>query len=95
MFTSQQITPELIELATAILQAAKPVEPKPETEKEVDDWVRLKDYPKINQNYTYPQIKWLARNRKINGLNDAIRKPSKELFISHKRFIEWLDKHEG
>ena len=56
----------------------------------IDMWVLLESFPDKYSQFSINQLRWLLRHRTTNGLDKAVRKIGKRLYIHEVLFNEWI-----
>jgi hypothetical protein len=59
----------------------------------VDNWLPLAVFTDKYPQFNLGQLRWLLRNRDHNGLDVAIRKIGKRIYIHDQLFADWLMKN--
>jgi hypothetical protein len=57
---------------------------------DVDRWKPLERFVKEHDQFQLTQLRWLLRDRKGNGLDKAVRKIGKRIYIHDQLFAEWM-----
>ena len=57
---------------------------------DVDRWKPLERFVKEHDQFQLGQLRWLLRDRKGNGLDKAVRKIGKRIYIHDQLFAEWM-----
>lgn len=60
------------------------------TNSSLDDWQKLSDFLKQNQQFTESQMRWLLLKREFNSLDKCTRKIGKCIYISTSGFNRWI-----
>jgi len=57
---------------------------------DVDLWKPLDRFVDAHDQFQLNQLRWLLRDRKSNGLDKAVRKIGKRIYIHDQLFAEWM-----
>lgn len=60
---------------------------------DVDRWKPLEKFVDEHDQFKLSQLRWLLRNCKGNGLEKAVRKIGKRIYIHDQLFAEWMMKN--
>jgi ribosomal 50S subunit-associated protein YjgA (DUF615 family) len=59
----------------------------------IDEWLTIYAFIDKHPQFHLGQLRWLLRNRRENGLNKAIRKIGRNLYLNETLFSEWIFNH--
>ena len=62
---------------------------------DVDRWKPLERFVKEHDQFQLSQLRWLLRDRKSNGLDKAVRKIGKRIYIHDQLFGVWMLERTG
>ena len=57
---------------------------------DLDSWKPLSDFLQTHPQFHENQMRWLLRHRKQNGLENAIRKIGRSLYVHEGIFADWI-----
>jgi hypothetical protein len=57
---------------------------------DLDRWKPLDRFVEEHDQFRLSQLRWLLRDRKGNGLDRAVRKIGKRIYIHDELFAEWM-----
>lgn len=57
---------------------------------DVDRWKTLNRFVEDHDQFQLSQLRWLLRDREGNGLDKAVRKIGKRIYIHDQLFAEWM-----
>ena len=61
----------------------------------VDLWKPLERFVEEHDQFQLSQLRWLLRDRKGNGLDKAVRKIGKRIYIHDQLFAQWMLERTG
>lgn len=62
---------------------------------DVDLWKTLERFAGEHKQFQLSQLRWLLSGRKGNGLDKAVRKIGKRIYINEQLFAEWMFEKTG
>lgn len=62
---------------------------------ELDEWKSMQAFLESHPQFQEGQMRWLLRHRKRNGLDDAVRKLGRSIYIHQGLFAQWILKKDG
>jgi hypothetical protein len=60
----------------------------------VNDWKTIEKFLEVHDQFQMNQLRWLLRDREDNGLDKAIRKIGKRIYIHDQLFADWMLKSD-
>ncbi len=61
---------------------------------DLNSWKPLDRFVQDHDQFQLSQLRWLLRDRKGNGLDKAVRKVGKRIYIHDQLFADWILKND-